>query len=63
MLNNGLSGMTGYKWIGKPLPRLEDPPLLIGKSTFIDDIKLPGMLYAAIPSPHCTSSPTCVIKQ
>ena len=38
--------MTG-KYFGQPIKRLEDKFLLTGKSKFIDDIILPGMLHAA----------------
>ena len=46
---------ANYRWIGKPIKRIEDPPLIAGKATFIDDVKIPGMLYAAVlrsPYPH-----------
>jgi aerobic carbon-monoxide dehydrogenase large subunit len=33
--------------VGRRMRRKEDPPLLQGKGNFIDDIVLPGMLYAA----------------
>jgi carbon-monoxide dehydrogenase large subunit len=33
--------------IGQRLKRYEDPPLIRGQATFIDDIKLPGMLHMA----------------
>lgn len=36
------------KMFGVSLRRKEDPRLITGKGTYIDDIKLPGMLYAAI---------------
>jgi len=42
-----------YKWIGKSIKRLEDPKLLLGRGTYIDDVRLPGMLHAAmLRSPH-----------
>lgn len=44
-----------FKWIGKSLKRKEDYRFLIGKGVFIEDLKIPGMLYAAIlrsPYPH-----------
>jgi CO/xanthine dehydrogenase Mo-binding subunit len=43
------------QWIGKDVPRLEDPKLLAGRATYTDDVKLPGMLHAAVlrsPHPH-----------
>ncbi|TME99159.1 MAG: xanthine dehydrogenase family protein [Chloroflexi bacterium] len=40
-------------WIGKSVNRREDPRILAGRGTFVDDIKLPGMLHAAVlRSPH-----------
>lgn len=36
------------RWFGSPVQRLEDPRLLRGKGTYVDDIDLPGMLHAAI---------------
>lgn len=35
-------------YVGSPVKRLEDLRLLPGRGTFVDDIKLPHMLYAAI---------------
>ena len=44
---------TGSKTFGLSTRRLEDPALLQGKATFVDDIHLPGMLECAfIRSPH-----------
>ena len=38
---------------GSGIRRREDPRLITGQATYTDDIKLPGMLYAAIlRSPH-----------
>ena len=40
-------------YIGAPIRRGEDIRFLTGKATFVDDVKLPGMLYAAVlRSPH-----------
>src|SRR3954469_23741359 len=36
------------KLVGQSVPRREDLALLTGTARFIDDIKLPGMLYAKI---------------
>src|SRR5262245_4492112 len=47
---------TPEKFIGKPVPRLEDPALLRGAARFVDDLPVkPGTLHAAIlrsPHPH-----------
>jgi len=40
-------------WIGKDVPRLEDPKLLTGRAIYVDDVKLPGLPHAAVlRSPH-----------
>jgi carbon-monoxide dehydrogenase large subunit len=46
---------TGYRFIGKPLPRKEDARLITGKGRFTDDFNLDGQTYAAMvrsPYPH-----------
>jgi len=35
-------------WIGKPVARKEDAKLLTGQSRYIDDLTLPGMVFAAV---------------
>jgi aerobic carbon-monoxide dehydrogenase large subunit len=35
-------------WIGKPVARKEDAALLTGQSRYIDDLTLPGMVFAAL---------------
>jgi carbon-monoxide dehydrogenase large subunit len=45
--------MAQHKFIGERLKRLEDARLLAGAATYIDDLRLPSMLFAAIlRSPH-----------
>jgi CO/xanthine dehydrogenase Mo-binding subunit len=42
-------------WVGKSIKRREDPSILAGRGTYIDDVNLPGMLHAAVlrsPHPH-----------
>jgi carbon-monoxide dehydrogenase large subunit len=34
--------------LGTPIKRREDPRLITGQSTYVDDIKLPGMLHMAV---------------
>src|SRR5579864_6044869 len=36
------------RWFGEAVQRLEDPRLLRGRGTFVDDIDLPDMLHAAV---------------
>src|ERR1700681_4070285 len=46
---------TGYRFIGKPLPRKEDARLITGKGQFTDDFSLDGQTYAVMvrsPYPH-----------
>jgi len=43
------------RFVGRPVPRVEDPMLLTGRTEFIDNFTLPGMLHCAIlrsPHPH-----------
>ncbi|HEU5378418.1 MAG TPA: aerobic carbon-monoxide dehydrogenase large subunit [Ktedonobacteraceae bacterium] len=41
------------RWFGAPVQRVEDPRLLRGKGSYVDDLDLPGMLHAAVlRSPH-----------
>src|SRR5580692_181638 len=46
---------TGYRFIGKPMPRKEDARLITGKGRFTDDFNLDGQSYAVMvrsPYPH-----------
>ena len=46
---------TGYRFIGKPMPRKEDQRLITGKGSFTDDFNLDGQAYAVMvrsPYPH-----------
>jgi carbon-monoxide dehydrogenase large subunit len=43
------------KWVGRRVPRREDPELLTGRGRYIGDLQRPGMLHAAFlrsPYPH-----------
>lgn len=40
-------GIGAGRYIGKRVPRKEDPRLLTGRGQFVDDIALPGMLHCA----------------
>jgi aerobic carbon-monoxide dehydrogenase large subunit len=45
--------VTDLRYIGKPVKRIEDVPLLQGRGRFVDDLQFPGMLQAAfVRSPH-----------
>src|SRR5436189_5364599 len=40
-------------YVGRPLKRFEDPRLVTGQGSFVDDLRLPGMLHAVVlRSPH-----------
>ena len=39
---------TEHTWIGKDIKRREDPALLMGTAIYTNDMKLPGMLHAAV---------------
>ena len=39
---------SGNGHVGRSLKRKEDPRLITGRATYVDDMVLPGMLYAAI---------------
>jgi carbon-monoxide dehydrogenase large subunit len=45
--------VTEHAWVGKSVKRKEDPRILAGRGVYVDDVKLPGMLHAAVlRSPH-----------
>jgi CO/xanthine dehydrogenase Mo-binding subunit len=50
-----MDATTRRKWVGQSVGRLEDPRLITGRGGYIDDIRLPRMLHAAVvhsPFPH-----------
>src|SRR5579872_5589267 len=49
------------RWFGAAVQRTEDPRLLRGKGTYVDDIDLPEMLHAAVlRSPHARARVTAI---
>ena len=41
------------KYVGRPIPRFEDDVILSGRAQYVDDVELPGMLYAGfVRSPY-----------
>src|ERR1051325_6962170 len=47
--------MQSPRFLGERVKRVEDPKLITGSGTYIDDVKLPGTLHAQIvrsPFPH-----------
>jgi carbon-monoxide dehydrogenase large subunit len=48
-------------YAGRPLKRLEDPRLLTGNGSFVDDLRMPGMLHACVlRSPHAHARLTAI---
>src|SRR5271156_431101 len=46
-------GDTGYRFIGKPMPRKEDARLTTGRGRYTDDFNIDGQVYGAmVRSPH-----------
>jgi carbon-monoxide dehydrogenase large subunit len=47
---------TSQKYFGRAMKRVEDPRLIKGIATYVDDLKLPGMLHAEfVRSPHANA--------
>src|SRR3954463_14229905 len=47
---------TTEKLVGKRLRRKEDPRLITGTATYVDDVKMPGMHHACVVrSPHAAA--------
>jgi carbon-monoxide dehydrogenase large subunit len=48
-----MATQTADRLFGKALKRREDPRFITGRGQYVDDVKLPGMTYAAfVRSPH-----------
>src|SRR6266487_1255356 len=48
--------MATTKLIGASIKRREDPRFITGRGNYVDDLKLPGMTYAAfVRSPHANA--------
>ncbi|MBI4278211.1 MAG: molybdopterin-dependent oxidoreductase [Armatimonadetes bacterium] len=48
-----MSGSATGRYVGKAIRRVEDRRYLLGKATYVDDLRLPGMAHAAVlRSPH-----------
>jgi carbon-monoxide dehydrogenase large subunit len=58
-LEDTRQGGNGY--VGQAIRRKEDPPLITGRGRYVDDIQLPGTVYAAIVrSPHAHARITSI---
>src|SRR3989442_15578186 len=54
-------GQLGTRYFGASVARVEDPRLLRVSGRFVDDIKLPGLVHAAlVRSPHAHARITAV---
>ncbi|WP_198683013.1 xanthine dehydrogenase family protein molybdopterin-binding subunit [Peristeroidobacter agariperforans] len=49
--NVQVKGSNEFKYVGKTLPRLDTPSKVDGSAQFGIDMRLPGMLYAALAQP------------
>jgi carbon-monoxide dehydrogenase large subunit len=52
-----MSQQVAQRYVGSPIKRSEDPRILMGAGTYVDDVKLPGMVHAAFlrsPFAHAT---------
>src|SRR5262245_42135826 len=48
-----MASATAERLFGKSIKRREDPRFVTGRGTYVDDVKLPGLTYAAfVRSPH-----------
>src|SRR5262252_6572052 len=53
--------MATAKLLGASIKRREDPRFITGKGNYTDDLKLPGMTYAAfVRSPHAHAKITSI---
>ena len=49
------------KFVGERVKRREDPRLITGSATYVDDVRLPGMLHAVVlRSPHAHAKVTSI---
>jgi carbon-monoxide dehydrogenase large subunit len=50
---NATESKVSQRYIGRAMKRVEDPRLIKGIATYVDDLKLPGVLHAEfVRSPH-----------
>src|SRR5262249_37055974 len=50
---NAMAPATAERLFGKSIKRREDPRFITGRGSYVDDLKIPGMTYAAfVRSPH-----------
>jgi carbon-monoxide dehydrogenase large subunit len=62
-MDQGLASEGSASIIGRSLPRKEDLRLITGRGLYVDDVRLPGALFAAfVRSPHAHAKVTRVLK-
>ena len=50
------SALQDLRWVGKSVPRKEDPKLLTGRAQYVGDVTVTGMLHGAVlRSPHANA--------
>ena len=56
MTETGPDVKASQGYFGRAMKRVEDPRLIKGIATYVDDLKLPGVLYAEfVRSPHANA--------
>jgi nicotinate dehydrogenase subunit B len=46
-----LTPANNYRWIGKPMARVDIPAKVTGASVYVQDLRLPGMVHARVVRP------------
>jgi nicotinate dehydrogenase subunit B len=46
-----LTPASAYRWIGKPMARVDIPAKVTGASAYVQDLRLPGMVHARVVRP------------
>jgi CO/xanthine dehydrogenase Mo-binding subunit len=50
------TALQDLRWVGKSIPRKEDPKLLTGRAQYVGDVTVTGMLHGAVlRSPHANA--------
>ena len=50
--NATLTAPSAYRLIGKPIPRVDIPNIVTGKTTYVQNVRVPGMLHGRIVRPR-----------
>jgi isoquinoline 1-oxidoreductase subunit beta len=59
-----LKARTDFRWIGKPVPRLDMRDKSTGRAVYSIDIRIDGMLHAAVQhAPHLGTEPEAVANE